>query len=111
MSEVQNEAKLNKKNLHLVTLDACKAFDVVWQDSLLRKTYIVGVDGSLWLTLSSLYSEASSSVKWIGHYSDPFAIQQGVKQGGVLSTLQYKLFNNDLLHMLKSLNLGAFIGP
>ena len=38
-------------------------------------------------------------------------IKQGVRQGGVLSTLHYKLFNNDLLHMLESLGLGAFIGP
>ena len=32
VSEVQNEAKFYKLNLHQVLLDACKAFDVVWQD-------------------------------------------------------------------------------
>ncbi|MCW4345464.1 MAG: reverse transcriptase domain-containing protein, partial [Candidatus Thiodiazotropha endolucinida] len=110
VTEVQNEAKLNKQNLHLVTLDACKAFDVVWQDSLLRKVYLAGVDGSMWLTLSSLYNGASSSVKWSGHVSQPFTVRQGVRQGGILSTLHYKLFNNGLLHMLESLHLGAFIG-
>ena len=32
VTEAQKEAKMNRQNLHLVTLDACKAFDVVWQD-------------------------------------------------------------------------------
>ena len=98
VSEVQNEAKCTSQNLHLITLDACKAFDVVWQESLLRKTYLAGVDSSLWTTLCSLYSDATSSVKWMGRLSSPFVIKQGVRQGGVLFTLHYKLFNNDLLH-------------
>ena len=29
--------------LKLVTLDTCKVFDVVWQDSLMRKMYNVGI--------------------------------------------------------------------
>ena len=40
ISEAQNEAEENSTPLKLVTLDACKAFDVVWQDSLLRKISI-----------------------------------------------------------------------
>ena len=37
VSEARNEAKDIGEPLKLVTLDACKAFDVVWQDSFLRK--------------------------------------------------------------------------
>ena len=47
----QNEAA-DLKNLHLVTLDAAKAFDVAWQDSLIRKCYnAVPVDITLWLAM------------------------------------------------------------
>ena len=81
---------------------------MVWQESLLCKIYLAGVDGSLWTTLCSLYSDATSSVKWMGILSSPFVIKQGVRQGGGPSTLL--VFNNDLLHMLESLGLGAFIG-
>ena len=76
VTEAQNEAKLNRQNLHLVTFDACKAFDVVWQDSLLRKVYTAGVDSAMWLTLSSLYNGASLSVKWLSHVSEPFTVRQ-----------------------------------
>ena len=84
ISEVQNEAKDKGEFLTLVTLDAAKAFDVVWQASLLRKIYYEGVDGTLttlWLTLSSMYSNVVTSVKWGPHVSSSFPIGQGVCQG------------------------------
>ena len=55
ISEMQNEAKDRGEPLTLVTLDAAKAFDVVWQGSLLRKIYLEGVDGCIWLTLLNMY--------------------------------------------------------
>ena len=110
ISEDQNEAKDKGEFLSLVTLDAAKAFDVVWQASLLRKIYQEGVNGTLWLTLSSMYSDAVTSVKWGPHISSSFPIKQGVRQGGILSTTHYNLFNNGLLHMLDESGLGARIG-
>ena len=35
--------------------------------------------------------------KWNIKTSMPFVIKQGMHQGGILSLLHYKLFNNDLL--------------
>ena len=66
MSDAQNEPKDMHTPLRMVTLDACKAFDVVWQDSLLRKMINVGVQGKLWLTIRDMYSYARSVVKWNG---------------------------------------------
>ena len=110
ISEAQNEAKENSTPLKLVTLDACKAFDVVWQDSLLRKIFNIGIGGSLWTCIKNLYEGAQMKVKWLGHVSPPFEIRQGVRQGGILSTLHYKLFNNDLLVLLQKLRVGVSIG-
>ena len=97
ISDLQNEAKDRCEFLGLVTLDAAKAFDVVWQGSLLRKICREGVDGSLWLILSSMYANAVTFVKWCPNVSAPFPIKRGVRQGSILSTVHYKLFNNDLL--------------
>ena len=94
ISEVQNEAKGKGEFLTLVTLDAAKALDVVWQASLLRKIYHEGVDGTLWLTLFSMYSNAVTSVKCGPHVSSSFPISQR----GILSSTHNKLFNNGLLH-------------
>ena len=39
-----------------------------------------------------------------------FEIKQGVRQGGILSTLHYELFNNELLNLLEFLRVGMAIG-
>ena len=64
VSETQNEAKDLGEPLRLVTLDTCKAFDVVWQESLLRQIFNVGVQGSQWVSMKNLYRGAISAVKW-----------------------------------------------
>ena len=76
----------------------------------MRKIYNAGVDGSLWLATAHLYKDAETSVKWASHTSEPYKVQQGVRQGGVLSAQHNKLYNNDLLHMIESFGTGAMIG-
>ena len=110
ITEAQNEAVDLREDLHFVTLDEAKAFAVVWQDSLMRKIYNAGVDGSIWLTTAYLYRDTETSVKWSSHLSELFKAQQGVRQEGVLSAQYYKLYNNDLLHMIVNLQTGTTIG-
>ena len=57
-----------------------------------------------------MYRDAETSVKWSSHVSEPFKVQQGVRQGGVLSRQHYKLYNNHLLHMIVNLQTGTTIG-
>ena len=70
----------------------------------------VGIQGKVWEYLSNLYDGAASSVIWQGLVSPPFEIKQGVCQGGILSTLHYKLFNDELLHLQEFLKVGMSIG-
>ena len=97
LSECILEATNTKQDLYLTTLDTQKAFDVVDQNSLLRKLHLDGVHGDDWLLLKDLYSDCSSRIKWAGELSHPINIRQRVRQGGVLSTGQYKRSNNPLL--------------
>ena len=110
LTECILESKNLKQDLLLTTLDTQKAFDVVDQNSLLRKLYLDGVQGDDWLLLKDLYSDCSSRVKWAGQLSDPFFIDQGVRQGGVISTGHYKRYNNPLLLHLKESYTEVKIG-
>ena len=47
---------------------------------------------------------------WDGEQSRPFNINQGVKQGAILSPLLYSLFVNELLVTLEQSGLGVKIG-
>ena len=49
-------------------------------------------------------------VKWGGKFSDKFKIKQGERQGGILSTDMYKVYDNKLLDCLESVMLDIRIG-
>ena len=95
---------------YIAFLDAKSAFDVVSHNSLLRKIYHIGIEGSLWNMISSLHSNARTVIKWEGQLSDVFDIGQGVRQGGIMSTDLYKVYENPLLDRLDDIFQGATIG-
>jgi len=110
VTECQLEAKAAKKQLIFVTLDTRKAFDVVNHKILLRNLFLDGVPEAEWNLLRDLYKDMQACVKWLGQKSEIFKIDQGVRQGGVLSTEHYKRFNNPLLLQLENNFQGATIG-
>jgi hypothetical protein len=109
VSEVILQAKQQKSNLYLVTLDSQKAFDAVHHMLLLEKLYYE-VPPEIWKVIKDMYSDMSSQVKWNGYTSKYFNIKQGVRQGGVLSTRLYKSYINDLPLELENRGLGLTIG-
>ena len=113
-SLIIEESIRENKDLNLPTyiafLDAKSAFDVVNHASLLRKLFHFGVEGQCWNIVDSLHSNAETVVKWDGKFSDRFELHQGVRQGSILSTDMYKVYNNKLLDRLDSTMLGIRIG-
>lgn len=91
-------------------LDASKAFDVVWHQSMLTKLYQAGVTGALWQMFSTQYEALTSCVKWNGTLSKPLREKQGVRQGGIASTEFFKVKLNNLLINTENSNLGFKIG-
>ena len=97
-------------NTYIALLDAKAAFDVVDHESLFRKLYNAGVNGKLWNIIYNLHSNAVSAVKWEGGLSKTFPVEQGVRQGGILSADLYKLYINDLLDRMVQSGAGGHIG-
>ena len=71
LTEAIAEAIDLKKPLFAAYLDASKAFDVVWHDSMLRKLYLCGLQGKDWLLMKG-YTNMESMVKWEGSLSKSF---------------------------------------
>jgi hypothetical protein len=110
VTEAIAEQKDLKKPLYLATLDAQKAFDVVDHSSLMWKWYEIGLRGPLWRLKDESYQSITTKVKWKGLVSDPFEVNQGVRQGGIPSTTDYKLYINPLLEKLENSQIGLHIG-
>ncbi len=96
--------------IHVAFLDAKAAFDAVYIKSLLRRLFSAGIQGPLWLMYNSAHLDATSRIKWGGVLSDPFPIQQGVRQGGLISTFEYKQFVDPLLRLLDRCRTGCHVG-
>ena len=109
-TEMIAEAEDEKYPLYAVFIDASKAFDVVWHASLLRKLHESGITENDWKILDNWYKDLKSRVKWDGNLSRLFNEEQGVRQGGILSPLLYKVFINPLLKSFEKEHLGASIG-
>ena len=110
VEETIREYKDLRRPIYIAFLDAKSAFDVVSHDSLLRKLFHAGVEGVSWSLIHSLHAETESVVKWNGAYSDVFKVDQGVRQGGILSTDLYKLYDNGLFDRLQLTSVGCHIG-
>ena len=83
---------------------------MVNHNSLLRKLFNYGVAGPLWNIINSFHENAASVIKWDGEMSGSINIEQGVRQGGILSADLYKVYVNQLLDRMYECGYGARIG-
>ena len=110
VNEAIIEAKEQNLPLFIATLDIQKAFDVVPHHLLLRKLFNDGMKGTWWLLKKESYKELCSKVIWKGEKGDPFNILQGIIQGGVGSTSDFKVSLHDGLQQMSSSDVGVHIG-
>lgn len=99
-----------KRPLYTAFIDASKAFDVVWHDSMMVKLYDAGLRGRNWRFLNNWYKGLESVVKWEGDFSSSFQELQGVRQGGIWSPTAYKHYLDPLLQCVSEQNIGLKIG-
>ena len=100
VSEAKAETLEQKSTVFMATLDSQKAFDVVHHSILIDKLFDKGINDTAWLVIKDLYQDISSKVKWVGDLSDSFPINQGVRQGAILSTHLYKIYIDELHSVL-----------
>ena len=81
VEECYREAKDNNIDFQLILLDAKAEFDTVVHSHLLRRVFLAGMDNRHWTLIKSLHENAKSSVRWDGNISEPFNVNQGVRQG------------------------------
>ena len=108
VNEVINFYRQGKSKIHLVSIDASKAFDKLWRDGLFFK--LIGkIPNELWRILHIYYGNSRAMVKYDGLTSHVFNISEGVKQGGVVSSYLFNFFINDLIENCVNLDIGAKI--
>ena len=86
----------NKKYLYGCFVDFSKAFDSLPRYTLFTKLLKHDISGKFYDCLVNLYTEDQSCIKVKNKITNTFTINQGVKQGCVLSPLLFNIFMSDL---------------
>ncbi len=83
-----------------------KAFYWVDRNLLLLKLFLSNIDGKTYNAIKAIYNSTTSNVRVHCMETDWFHCTSGVRQGDVLSTTLFSIFNNDLVLEIKDLGLG-----
>ena len=102
--------KIQVSNVHVLLLDASKAFARVNYIKLFEKLLIRGVCPLKVILLLNMYTKHKIQVKWNDILTDKFDVTNGVRQGGVLSPILCSIYVGDLLEKLRNSEVGFHIG-
>jgi hypothetical protein len=91
-------------------LDASKAFDRLEYSQLFSLLYARNICPLVLRLLLSIYKDQVACVRWGTSESPPFHVQNGVKQGGVLSPTLFSVYMDELLSRLARSGVGCHIG-
>jgi hypothetical protein len=91
-------------------LDLSKAYDRVWRVGLWTKLHKVGICGRLLRAVHSTYSSPSVKIRIGNKFSNPYSMENGLRQGSVLSPILFVLLFSDVTDALdntKGVELGG----
>ena len=97
----------NGSNVYTCLIDMSKAFDFVRFSTMFRKIICAGLSLIFVRILIFIYRNQFANVRWNGIFSDFFRMQNGVRQGAILSAIFYCIYMNDLFKILRKNKLGC----
>ena len=96
--------------IFVLYLDARSAFDVVQKELLLKNLYSVQPLDQSFLYLNNRLQNRSTFVDYNGCIMGPIHDKQGLEQGGISSSEQYKIFGREQLELAQQSSLGVRLG-
>ena len=90
----------HKQKIHSCFIDFSKAFDTIPRDKLLQKLLKFDIKGNFFNTIKNIYINDRACIKVNNKVTDTFNVNQGVKQGCILSPLLFNIYMSDLPEIL-----------
>src|SRR6185503_11709786 len=90
------------KETYCCFLDMRKAYDTVFRNGLWSRLLEVGLRGKLWRVLRNLYSIVESCVLVGDERTDWFSLDEGLRQGCILSPRLFAIFIDGMARAVKN---------
>ena len=110
VDEVVQEYINGHTDIHIMLLDASKAFDCVNYVTLFKNLISRGLCPTLCRILLRMHVIQRLRVRWNTSLSDPFSASNGVKQGGILSPILFTIYSDVMLTSLQQSDIGCSLG-
>ena len=107
--ETVNYYKRGGSEVFCCLLDCKKAFDTVEHKKIFKKL-VDKIPLIFVRILLVTYMGQKCFVRWNSSESSQFSVQNGVRQGAVLSPILFSLYVNDLIELLRASGMGCFVG-
>ena len=108
MVESIEHFRRNDNNIFACSMDMRKAFDMVRHSLLFKKLMSRNIPLIFLRLMLYMYLKQTAQVKWNGKLSEKFTIQNGVKQGAVLSAVLFCLYIDGLIKKLRKKREGCW---
>ena len=104
---LQYSVNVAKKPVYALFLDAKSAFDRTTKEILIRNLYIAGTDDHRLLYLNNRLGNRNTFCEFDKIMMGPIHDIRGLEQGGISSSDQYKIYNNEQANVAHSSELGV----
>ena len=109
LKEIIRKKKEKKRPLFIAFLDVTKAYDKAWSDGIMHSMHESGLTGPTWNIVRKLNQNLTARIKTKDGLTREISIKDSIRQGGVLSVIEYADVMDKIAKEIYKLNLGIKI--
>ena len=110
LKETLYHYKNGNSDVYACFVDITKAFDSVNHNILMQKLIDYGIPLLYINVIYYMYSNQIVNVRFGSYISDEWDVKNGVRQGGILSSLFFSIYIDKLLKKISELDIGCRMG-
>ena len=109
LKETIKEIRKQKNPVYMVFLDVTKAYDKAWLVAIMYVMHKEGLKGPEWDLVKKINENLTAQLSTRHGNTREIKIKDSIRQGGVLSVLQYALLIDEINKEITKENLGTYI--
>ena len=105
-SIINHSKRKQKQNIYIAFLDVTKAYDKAWLNAIMYTVHKNGLEGKNWKIVKELNSNLTAKVRTKYGLTRTIQIRDSIRQGGVLSVIEYANLMDEIAKELQEQSTG-----